>query len=332
MKILGIESSCDETAASIVEDGRMLLSSAVNSQAMEHRMYGGVVPEIASRRHIENIVAVTEQAITEARISKNDIDAVAVTYAPGLIGALLSGLGFAKGLSYSLNRPLVPVHHLRGHIAALYLTHHELKPPFVTLVASGGHSHLVIVHDYTEFEVVGRAVDDAAGEAFDKVARTLGLPYPGGPEIARLALQGNQNAIRLPVPHTDNPLDVSFSGLKTAVINLCNQAKMRGETLNTADIAASFQSRVVEMLATRLATLAAERNMPASLCGGVAINKELERRCSELCAERGIKIYWPEPKLCGDNAAMIASAGYYEFISGSRASYSQNAYATKDIC
>ena len=326
MIILGIESSCDETAAAVVEDGRKTLSSVVASQVSEHRLYGGVVPEIASRRHIENIVPVTEQALAEAGVAMADVDAIAVTVMPGLIGALLTGLSFGKGLSYAAQKPLVPVNHLRGHIASLYLAHPGLKPPFVAFVVSGGHSHLVEVKGYTEFEVIGRAVDDAAGEAFDKVARTLGLPYPGGPEISRLAANG-QPAYKLPDPKAGG-YDVSFSGLKTAVLNIVNHANMTGEQLNKADLAASFEARVSDMLAARLAGAAAERGLPAALCGGVAVNRALRDKAALLCSRHGTELFYPEPWLCGDNAAMIASAGYYEYKSGSTAPLSQNAFAS----
>lgn len=331
MLILGIESSCDETAAAVVRDGREILSSTVATQIAEHRLYGGVVPEIASRRHIENIVGVTEQALEEAGVTLADVDAIAATYAPGLIGALLAGLSFAKGLSYAAKKPLVAVHHLHGHIASLYLTHRELTPPFVALVVSGGNSQLIAVRGYTEFEILGRAVDDAAGEAFDKVARTLGLPYPGGPEISRLAKNGDPNGYKLPVPHADGEYDVSFSGLKTAVINLVNTAKMKNEPLNKADIAAAFEHRVIGMLSERLVRAAAERGLPAAICGGVSVNGLLRETTARLCAERGIPFYYPLASLCGDNAAMIASAGFYEYKPGQSAPLSQNAFAMREI-
>ncbi len=331
MLILGIESSCDETAAAVVEDGRRLLSSAVASQIPQHRLYGGVVPEIASRLHVENTVPVLEQALQSAGVSLGDIDAVAVTAWPGLIGALLVGVNFAKGLCLSTGLPLVPVHHLRGHVAALYITHPELRPPFVALVASGGHSHFLLVEDYTRFRVLGRAVDDAAGEAFDKVARVLGLGYPGGPEISKLAEQGDPSRYRLPDPHAGGEYDVSFSGLKTAVINIVHTAEMKGEPLDRASLAAAFQQRAVEMLAARLAEAAGERGLPAALCGGVAANSALRQRAEELCRGAGAPLFWPELSLCGDNAAMIASAGYFEFLGGSRADLSLNALATREI-
>ncbi len=331
MLILGIESSCDETAAAVVRDGREICSSVVATQIAEHRLYGGVVPEIASRRHIENIVEVTRQALAQAGVTLDDIDAVAATYAPGLIGALLAGLSFAKGLSYATGKPLIAVHHLHGHIASLYLTHAALQPPFMALVVSGGHSSLVHVRDYNAFEVVGRAVDDAAGEAFDKVARTLGLPYPGGPEISKLAADGDPKAYTLPVPHTDGQYDVSFSGLKTAVINLVNTAKMKAEPLDRAGLAASFEHRVVGMLAERLVAAAAERGLPAAICGGVSVNGLLRETAERLCAARGILLYYPEKSLCGDNAAMIAGAGFYTYRPGESAPLCQNAYANREM-
>lgn len=330
MVILAIETSCDETAAALVRDGRQVLSNIVASQVAEHRLYGGVVPEIASRRHTENIVAVTQRALDVAGMALADIDAVAVTTEPGLIGALLAGLSFAKGLCYAANKPLVPVNHLRGHIASLYLTNPLLAPPFVAFVVSGGHSHLVHVLGYTSFEVLGQAVDDAAGEAFDKVARTLGLPYPGGPEISKLATRGKPS-YTLPTPQADGRYDVSFSGLKTAVLNLVNTAEMKGEQINKADLAASFEQKVVDMLSRRLVDAAADRGLPAALCGGVAVNAALRDRVQTLCGQRGIPLYLAEAGLCGDNAAMIAAAGYYEYQSGARAGLDQNARATAGL-
>lgn len=331
MLILGIETSCDETAAAVVRDGREILSSAVATQIAEHRLYGGVVPEIASRRHIETIAGVTGQALGEAGVALDGIDAIAATYAPGLIGALLVGLNFAKGLSYAAQKPLVPVHHLHGHIASLYLTHKELAPPFVALIVSGGNSQLVEVRGYEEFEVLGRAVDDAAGEAFDKVARTLGLPYPGGPEISRLARTGDPGRYKLPTPHTDGEFDVSFSGLKTAVINLVNTARMKGEPVHKPDLAAAFEHRVTGMLSERLVRAAAARKLPAAICGGVSVNGLLREKTARLCAEEGIALYYPHAALCGDNAAMIASAGFYEYKPGQSAPLSQNAFAMREI-
>jgi N6-L-threonylcarbamoyladenine synthase len=330
MRILGIETSCDETAAAVVEDGRTIHANVVASQISQHRLYGGVVPEIASRQHVEHIVRVTEQALNDAGTTLDRVDAVAVTAMPGLVGALLAGVSFAKGLSYAAKKPLVPVNHLQGHIASLYLAHENLVPPFVAFVVSGGHSHLALVKGYTEFEVLGRAVDDAAGEAFDKVARTLGLPYPGGPEISKLARAG-QPTYDLPEPRAAGWYDVSFSGLKTAVLNMVNTAEMKGETIRKADLAASFEQRVVDMLGRRLVEAAAQRGLPAALCGGVAANTALRNRCAHRCAEKGIELYVPPHELTGDNAAMIAAAGYYEFQAGTRAALDQNAYAAADL-
>ena len=258
MVILGIESTCDETAAALVEDGRVLKSNVIATSVKEQALYGGVVPEIASRRHCEYISATVDKALADAGCTIDQVDAVAVTFAPGLIGAVLVGVNFAKGLAYAAGKPLVPVHHLRGHIAALYLTHPELKPPFLCLVASGGHSHIVQVEDYTRFHVLGRTVDDAAGEAFDKVARTLGLPYPGGPSISAAAKTGNPKAYRLPVPHVEGKYNVSFSGLKTAVLNEVNQARMKGQEISVPDLAASFQERIDGILAEKLLAAAAD--------------------------------------------------------------------------
>lgn len=332
MIILGIESSCDETAAAVVEDGRKILSSVVASQAAEHNLYGGVVPEIASRRHIEAISAVVEGALNEAGLAPEGLDAVAVTFAPGLIGGLLVGVGFAKGLAFAAGKPLVGVHHLRGHIAALYLTHPELKPPFLCLVASGGHSHIIHVSDYTRFEVLGRTVDDAAGEAFDKVARTLKLGYPGGPAVAKAAASGDKNAYQLPTPKLAGKYDVSFSGLKTAVLNLCNQAEMKGGAISVPDMAASFQYRATEILAEKLMAAAADTGADkVCIAGGVAANAELRDLLQKDCAKLGAKLYLPALALCGDNAAMIGSAGYYEYLAGNLAADDLNGEATLAI-
>lgn len=332
MLILGIESSCDETAAAVVEDGRVIRSNQVASQAAEHNLYGGVVPEIASRRHIEAISAVVGAALREAQLTAGQLDAIAVTFAPGLIGGLLVGVNFAKGLALAAGKPLVPVHHLRGHIAALYLTHPDLEPPFLCLVASGGHSHIIEVRDYTHFKVLGRTVDDAAGEAFDKVSRTLGLGYPGGPAVAKAALEGDPFAYRLPTPKLAGRYDVSFSGLKTAVLNLVNQAKMRGEEVRVPDMAASFQYRVTEILAEKL-ILAARETGAKRVCiaGGVAANKVLRALLEKDCKEIGAQLYLPQLSLCGDNAAMIGSAGYYEYLAGVRGGAGLNALATLPI-
>ena len=332
MLILGIESSCDETAAAVVEDGRQICSNVVASQAAEHGLYGGVVPEIASRRHIEAVSAVVQQALQQAGIDAAALGAVAVTFAPGLIGGLLVGLNFAKGLALAAEKPLVPVHHLRGHIAALYLTHPQLEPPFLCLVASGGHSHIIQVQDYTRFKVLGRTVDDAAGEAFDKVARTLGLGYPGGPAVAKAAEEGDPLAYPLPTPKLAGRYDVSFSGLKTAVLDRVNRAKMKGETLNIPDMAASFQHRATALLAEKL-MLAARETRAKTVCiaGGVAANAALRELLGQACREAGCRLYLPQLSLCGDNGAMVAAAGYYEYQAGNLADGRLNGAATLPI-
>lgn len=333
MRILGIESSCDETAAAVVEDGRTILSSVVASQVEEHKLYGGVVPEIASRRHAEAISAVTAQALAEAGVTMEEIDAIAVTHAPGLIGALLVGVNFAKGLSLRSGKPLVPTHHLRGHIAANFLAHPDLKPPFLCLVVSGGHSHLVTVNDYTSFTLLGRTRDDAAGECFDKAARAMGLPYPGGVHLDKLAKGGDGKAFTLPRPHVEGSLyDFSFSGLKTAVLNLLHNAQQKGETVNHADLAASFQRTVTEILCDH--TLRAAKDSGAKtvvLAGGVSANSALRETMQRRCEQEGLSLYFPPLSLCGDNAAMIAAQGYYEFVAGHTADMSLNAAATLPI-
>lgn len=330
MYILGIESSCDETAASIVKDGRKIVSNIIYSQAREHGLYGGVVPEIASRRHIDAISEVVQKCFDDASLTVNDMDAIACTYAPGLIGALLVGVNYAKGLAFASNKPLVPVHHLRGHIAALYLTYPDLKPPFLCLVASGGHSHIVAVDDYTKFRVIGRTIDDAAGEAFDKVSRTLGLGYPGGPAVAKAALTGDGKKYKLPTPHTENKYDVSFSGLKTAVINIFNTNNMKGEETDINSLAASFQEKIANILSDNLAGAAEEFGYDkVAIAGGVSANKLLRELIIEKIGDK--KFYAPTIDLCGDNGAMIASQGYYEFINGCTADLDLNGIASLAI-
>ena len=332
MNILAFESSCDETAVAVVRDGRQVLSDAILSQADMHALYGGVVPEIASRKHVQAITVLTDKALTDAGLTKKDVDAVAVTFAPGLIGAVLVGVNFAKGLAYSAGKPLVPVHHLRGHIAALYLTHPELKPPFLCLVASGGHSHIVEVQDYTHYHILGHTVDDAAGEAFDKVARTLGLPYPGGPSVAAAAKTGDPKAYRLPVPHVEGKYNVSFSGLKTAVLNEVNKAQMKGEEVNVPDLAASFQERIAGILAEKLLLAAADTGAKqVCLAGGVAANGRLRQLVNDGAQKLGAKVYLPELKFCGDNGAMIAAQGYYQYIAGHTAGLELNGLPTLPI-
>ncbi len=333
MKILAIESSCDETAAAVVEDGRTVLSSVIASQVEEHRLYGGVVPEIASRRHAEAIVPVVTQALEQADLTLDAIDALAVTYAPGLIGALLVGVNFAKGLALSTGKPLVPVHHLRSHIASNYISNQELKPPFLCLVVSGGHSHIVLVEDYTKMKIIGRTRDDAAGEAFDKAARTMGMPYPGGIELDKVAETGNPHVFKLPRPVVhDAPYDFSFSGLKTAVINLLHNAAQKGEELNKADVCASFRYAVVNCLTTNFVKAAEELQVQKLvIAGGVSANSLLRRTLREECQKRGRQLFMPEKSLCGDNAAMVGAQGYYEFQSGNIAGADLNAFATMSI-
>ena len=327
MKILAIESSCDETAAAVVEDGRKVISSVVASQVEEHKLYGGVVPEIASRRHAEAIVPVVKNSLEQAELTLKEIDAIAVTYAPGLIGALLVGVNFAKGLSLSTGLPLVPTHHLRSHIASNYISNPDLKPPFLCLVVSGGHSHIVMVEDYTKMRIIGKTRDDAAGEAFDKVARAIGLGYPGGPKIDKIAKEGNPDAIVFPRAHVDDaPYDFSFSGIKSSVLNYINSAEMKGGTINRADVAASFQKAVVEALVTRAINLAKETGMnQLAVAGGVASNSALRKALSEECDKNNIRFYSPSPILCTDNAAMIGCAAYYEYMAGTRHGYDLNA-------
>ena len=332
MRILGIESSCDETAAAVVEDGRKVLSNVIASSLEEHKLYGGVVPEIASRRHAECISSVVREALADANMSVDEIDAIAVTYAPGLIGSLLVGVNFAKSLALAADKPLVPVHHLRGHIASNYITS-DVEPPFLALIVSGGHSHIAAVKSYTDIEVIGRTRDDAAGEALDKAGRTMKLPYPGGVSIDKISKQGNDEAFSFPHPKfKDNIYDYSFSGLKTKVINYVHNAEQRGEELNVPDLAASFQKTVVECLLNNF-ELAAE-NLGYNklvIAGGVSANSRLRAEAEKLCKKHSWSLNVPELKYCGDNGAMIASQGYYEFLSGVRADESLNAYATMPI-
>ena len=332
MLILGFESSCDETAAAVVEDGHILHSNVIATSVAEQALYGGVVPEIASRRHAESISRVAEQALADAGLTIEQIDAIAVTFAPGLIGAVLVWVNFAKGLAYSAGKPLVPVHHLRGHIAANYLTHPELKPPFLCLVASGGHSHIVEVEDWCRYKVLGRTVDDAAGEAFDKVARTLGLPYPGGPSVSQAAKAGDPHAYKLPVPHVEGRYNVSFSSLKTAVVNEVHNARQKGGDVNVADMAASFQERIAQILAKKLLSAAADTGAKTvCLAGGVAANGRLRQLVNDGAQKLGARVLLPELKYCGDNAAMIAAQGYYEYRDGNLADLTLNGLPTLEI-
>lgn len=333
MKLLAIESSCDETAAAVVEDGRKVLSNVVASQVQEHIRFGGVVPEIASRMHAEAITGVVRQALEHADASLSKLDGIAVTYAPGLIGALLVGVNFAKGLSLSSGLPLIPVHHLRSHIAANYLTYKELEPPFLCLVVSGGHSHLVEVLDYTRFSVVGRTRDDAAGEALDKAARAMGLPYPGGLNLDRIAKGGDAHAYRFPHPRVDgSPFDFSFSGLKTAVVNLIHNASQKGEELPVKDLGASFLSAVVDCLCDNTERAAAQRgHQKIVLAGGVSANSVLRDRMAYLCKRHSWQLFMPKIALCGDNAAMVGAQGFYELRAGNVAQMDLNACATMPI-
>ena len=332
MDILSIESSCDETAAAVIRDGREIISSVVATQIEEHRLYGGVVPEIASRRHCESICAVVSEALEKAGTTADKVDAVAVTFAPGLIGALLVGVNYAKSLAFGLGKPLIPVHHIRGHIAANYLAHPELEPPYMCLVASGGHSHIVEVKDYTDFTVLGRTIDDAAGECFDKAARAMGFPYPGGVFIDNAAKQGDPKKYHLPKPHTENPFDFSFSGLKTAVINLIHNAKQKGEEIDVNSLAACFQKTVSEILTDKFIAAAREKGYKKiALAGGVAANSGLRGNLSDAAEKNGMRLFVPPLSLCGDNAAMIGAQAFYEFQKGHTADESLNAYATMSL-
>lgn len=325
--ILGIESSCDETAAAVVRNGRQVLSNVINTQIALHKIYGGVVPEIASRKHIESIDPVIDEALSAAGVTLSEIDAIAVTYGPGLVGALLVGVSSAKALAYAAGKPLVPVHHIKGHIMANLIAHPELEPPFVCLVASGGHSHIVEVQDYQTLRVLGRTRDDAAGEAFDKIARVIGLGYPGGPLIDKLSCEGNPEAVHFPRVRMDgDSLDFSFSGVKTAVINYLHKAEQKGEEINKADIAASFQAAVVDVLCEHTIEAARKCHRKViALAGGVASNSALRKRMTEEAEREGISVLYPPPVLCTDNAAMIGCAGYYGYLAGQRADLSLNA-------
>ena len=332
MYILGIESTCDETAAAVVQDGKTVVSNVIATSVQEQALYGGVVPEIASRRHAESISGVVDKALADAGLTIGEVDGVAVTFAPGLIGAVLVGVNYAKGLAYAAGKPLIPVHHLRGHIAANYLTHPDLQPPFLCLVASGGHSHIVMVEDWCRYKVLGRTVDDAAGEAFDKVARTLGLPYPGGPSVAAAAKQGDPHAYKLPTPHVEGKYNVSFSGLKTAVINEVHNAQQKGQTVSVPDMAASFQERIAQILAKKLLAAGADTGAKTiALAGGVAANGRLRQLVNDGAQKLGARVVLPELKYCGDNGAMIAAQGYYELRNGNTAGWDLNGLPTLPI-
>lgn len=325
--ILAIESSCDETAASVVKNGRCVLSNIISSQIAIHTLYGGVVPEIASRKHIEKINQVVEAALKEADVTLDDIDAIGVTYGPGLVGALLVGVAEAKAIAYAKKKPLVGVHHIEGHVSANYIEHPDLEPPFLCEIISGGHTHLVIVKDYGSFEILGRTRDDAAGEAFDKVARAIGLGYPGGPKIDKLAKEGNPHAIDFPRAHMeDAPYDFSFSGVKSAVLNHLNKCRMIGEPIVEADIAASFQQAVVDVLVDNAIRAAKDYHMNRlAIAGGVASNGALRAAMEAACEKEGIRFYRPSPIFCTDNAAMIGVAAYYEYRKGTRHGWDLNA-------
>lgn len=325
--ILAIESSCDETAAAVVKNGREVLSNVISSQIELHKLYGGVVPEIASRKHIEKINQVIEEALSDAKMTLDDIDAIGVTYGPGLVGALLVGVAEAKAIAYAKNLPLVGVHHIEGHISANFIENKELEPPFICLVVSGGHTHLVCVKDYGTYEIIGRTRDDAAGEAFDKVARAIGLGYPGGPKIEKLSKEGNPEAIAFPRAKIEGfQYDFSFSGVKSAVLNYINGCQMKGETYVEADIAASFQKAVIDVLVGNAMHAVKEYGLNKfAIAGGVASNGTLREAMREACEENGIQFYHPSPIFCTDNAAMIGVAAYYEYLSGTRHGWDLNA-------
>ena len=333
MNILAVESSCDETAVAIVTDGRKVLTDQIASQVELHRVYGGVVPEIASRKHIEAIYALADLALAKAGLTRTDIDAVAVTYAPGLIGAVLVGVNFAKAASLALNKPLIPVHHIRGHIAANYLAYPELKPPFLCLVVSGGHTMIVDVKDYTRMEILGSTLDDAAGECFDKVARVLGMPYPGGAALDKVAQQGDDTKYVLPRAKSgSNPYDMSFSGLKTAALNLIHHAEQVGEDLDISSLCASFSAAVSDTLIPRtMQALQQTGYKKLAVAGGVAANSRIRSDILAAAKQLDAQVYMPPLFLCGDNAAMIGAQAYYEFLAGNTADMTLNAYATKSI-
>ncbi len=333
MRILGIESSCDETAAAVVEDGRTILSNVIASQADEHKQYGGVVPELASRRHCENILPVVRKALDDAGLTLDEIDGIAVTYAPGLIGALLVGVSFAKGLALMSGKPLIPVHHTEGHAAANYLVHPDLKPPYLGVIVSGGHTRIAEVLDYTTFRTVGKTRDDAAGECFDKCARAMGFPYPGGVHVDQAAQRGDAKAFRLPKAKMEgNPYDFSFSGLKTYVVNLLHHAEQVGESVNTDDLAASLQADIAATVTQKSIAAAKELGYTQiALSGGVSANSGVRNALADACTKNGMTLCMPPLALCGDNAAMIAAQGYYNYLAGITADESLNAMASKEL-
>lgn len=325
--ILAIESSCDETAAAVVKNGRTVLSNVISSQIALHTLYGGVVPELASRKHIEKINQVITQALSDAQMTLDDMDAIAVTYGPGLVGALLVGVAEAKAIAYAKKKPLVGVHHIEGHICANFIENKELEPPFICLVVSGGHTHLVVVEDYGKYKILGRTRDDAAGEAFDKVARAIGLGYPGGPKIDKISKEGNPEAITFPRAKVgDSEYDFSFSGLKSSVLNYLNSCQMKGEEINRADVAASFQKAVTDVLVQNaMHGVKAYGLNKLAIAGGVASNSALRAAMKEACEKNGVEFYYPSPIFCTDNAAMIGVAGYYEYMAGVRSGLDLNA-------
>lgn len=326
INVLAIETSCDETAAAVVQNGRKVLSNIISTQIDLHKKYGGVVPEIASRMHVEKINLVIEEALKTAEMTLDEIDVIGVTYGPGLVGALLVGVVAAKAIAFAKDKPLVGVHHIEGHIAANYISHQELKPPFLCLVVSGGHTHLVYVKDYTTYEIMGKTRDDAAGEAYDKVARAIGLTYPGGPKVDKLAKEGNKEAIKFPRAMMDEGYDFSFSGVKSAVLNYVNGCNMKGEAINTQDVAAAFQSSVVDVLVSKTISLAKEKDIKTiALAGGVAANNGLREEMTKAAQKHRMKLYYPEFILCTDNAAMIGCAAYYDYMKGNRAQMNLNA-------
>ena len=333
MNILAVESSCDETAVSIVRDGREVLCDCIASQVDLHRIYGGVVPEIASRKHIEAIYGLADQALEQANLTREDIDAVAVTYAPGLIGAVLVGVNFAKAAAMAMGKPLIPVHHIRGHIAANYIAYPELKPPFLCLVVSGGHTMIIEVKDYTDMKILGTTLDDAAGECFDKVGRVLGMPYPGGAALDKAARQGNEKKYNLPVAKPGaNPYDMSFSGLKTATLNLIHHAEQVGEEIDIPSLCAAFTAAVSETLVPRVVRALEETGYKKiAVAGGVAANSRIRADILKAAEKLGAEVYMPPLSLCGDNGAMIGAQAYYEYLAGNVADMSLNAYATKSI-
>ena len=333
MNILSVESSCDETAVAIVRDGREVLTDCIASQVDLHRLYGGVVPEIASRKHIEAIYGLADQALVNTGLTRDEIDAVAVTYAPGLIGAVLVGVNFAKAAAFAMEKPLIPVHHIRGHIAANYLAYPDLEPPFLCLVVSGGHTMIVNVQDYTKMEILGTSLDDAAGECFDKVARVLGMPYPGGAALDKMAQTGNEHTYSLPRSKPgENPYNMSFSGLKTAALNLIHHAEQVGEALNIPDLCASFSAAVSDTLVPRVELALRQTGCKKiAIAGGVAANSRIRRDILAAAEGLGATVYMPPLKLCGDNGAMIGAQAYYEYLAGNVADMSLNAYATKSI-